>query len=117
MRTPHGPGFEQRRGIGGANLRQRAIDALDAQQHFIAANPGLVAHLPEATLKDLTEGQVLRQAYRAFWKRDLVSAQKLFRHAAARGSFGLRDLRHVATALLPLTLYRGLAQWADRKPA
>jgi glycosyltransferase involved in cell wall biosynthesis len=96
---------------------RQVLDALDAQLHFIRANPGLVAHLPAATLKDLTEGQVLRQAYRAFWKRDLVSAQKLFRHTAARGSFGLGDLRHVATALLPLPLYRGLTQIADRRPA
>ncbi len=68
-------------------------------------------------MKDLTEGQVLRQAYRAFWKRDLASAQKLFRHAAAHGSFGARDLRHVASALLPLPLYRGITRLAERRPA
>lgn len=96
---------------------RQVLDALDAQQQFIRANPELVAHIPAATLKDLTEGQVLRQAYRAFWKRDLVSAQKLFRHAAARGSYGMRDLRHVGTALLPLPLYRGITRLADRKPA
>lgn len=96
---------------------RQVLDALDAQQAFIRANPGLVAHLPAKTLRDLTEGQVLRQAYRAFWKRDMVSAQKLFRHTAARGSFSLRDLRHVVSALLPLPLYRGLTQLADRKPA
>jgi GT2 family glycosyltransferase len=96
---------------------RQVLDALEAQQRFISVNPGLVAHLPMKRLRELTEGQVLRQAYRAFWKRDLVSAQKLFRHAAARGSFGLRDLRHVLSALLPLPLYRGLAQLADRKAA
>ena len=96
---------------------RQVLDALDAQQAFIRANPELVAHLGAAKLNDLTEGQVLRQAYRAFWKRDLVSAQRLFRHAAARGSFGLRDLRHVAGALLPLPLYRGLTRLSDRTPA
>jgi GT2 family glycosyltransferase len=96
---------------------RQVLDALDAQEHFIQANPNLVAHIPSDVLKDLTEGQVLRQAYRAFWKRDLVSAQKLFRHAAARRSFGLRDLRHVATALLPLPLYQGLTRIADRNAA
>ena len=70
------------------------------------------------TVQDSYESDsYLRQAYRAFWKRDLVSAQKLFRHAAARGSFGLHDLRHVATALLPLPLYRGLTQLVDKIPA
>jgi len=95
---------------------RQVLDALDAQQAFIGTHPGLVAHLSPARLKDLTEGQILRQAYRAFWKRDLVSAQKLFRHAAARGTFGLRDIRHVASALLPLPLYRGLTWLADRTP-
>lgn len=96
---------------------RQVLDALDAQQQFIHTNPDLVAHIPVAKLKDLTEGQVLRQAYRAFWKRDLVSAQKLFRHAASRGSFGVRDVRHVATALLPMSLYRSITQLVDRKPA
>jgi len=96
---------------------RQVLDALDAQQHFIRAHPDLVAHLGRERMRDLTEGQVLRQAYRAFWKRDLVSAQKLFRHAAASGSFGARDLRHVATALLPMPLYRGLTRLVDRNPA
>lgn len=119
VRVPEVLAFYRWHGAGqvSAVKWRQVLDALDAQQHFIRANPDLVAHLPAATLADLTEGQVLRQAYRAFWKRDLVSAQKLFRHAAARGSFGLADLRHVATALLPLRLYRGLTQLADRRPA
>lgn len=96
---------------------RQVLDALDAQERFIRENAELVGHLPRGLLRDMTEGQVLRQAYRAFWKRDLVSAQKLFRHAAAHGSYGLRDLRHIATALLPLSWYRGLTQLADRKTA
>lgn len=93
---------------------RQVLDALDAQQQFIRDHRELVAHLDARALRDLTEGQVLRQAYRAFWKRDLVSAQKLFRHAAGRGAFGLRDLSHVASALLPLPIYRGLTSMADR---
>jgi glycosyltransferase involved in cell wall biosynthesis len=94
---------------------RQVLDAAEAQQAFICQNPELVAHIPKETLRDLTEGQVLRQAYRAFWKRDLVSAQKLFRHAAARGAFGVSDLRHVVSALLPMPIYRGIAKMADRK--
>lgn len=95
---------------------RQVLDALDAQQRFIREHPRLVAHLPARRLKDLTEGQVVRQAYRAFWKRDLVSAQKLFRHAATHRAFGMRDLGHVASALLPMALYRGLTRLADRRP-
>jgi len=93
---------------------RQVLDALTAQKDFIAANPELVRHLSTATLRDLTEGQVLRQAYRAFWKRDLASAQKLFRHAASRLSFSLKDVRHIGTALLPFPLYRWIVRLTDR---
>ncbi len=92
---------------------RQVLDALDAQEHFLRQHRPLVAHLSAERLFDLTEGQVLRQAYRAFWRRDLVSAQKLFRHAAARRSFRLRDLRHILSALLPLPLYQVLVQRID----
>lgn len=94
---------------------RQVLDALEAQRAFIRDNPALVAHLPTARLKDLTEGQVLRQAYRAFWKRDLESAQRLFRHVASKGAFRLRDVVHVASALLPMGAYRGLIGVADRR--
>lgn len=96
---------------------RQVLDALDAQQDFIRHNPGLVAHLPAEKLRDLTEGQVLRQAYRAFWKRDLVSARKLFRHAAAKGTYRMSDLRHVLSAFLPMPVYRGLIKLTGRKQA
>jgi len=96
---------------------RQVLDALDAQREFIRHNPELVAHLPAARLRELTEGQVLRLAYRAFWRRDLISAQKLFRHVAARGAYRLPDVAHVASALLPMALYRGLVHLADRRHA
>lgn len=94
---------------------RQTLDALVAQQDFIRNNPHLVAHLAAERLRDLTEGQVLRQAYRAFWERDLVSAQKLFRHAARTGTYHVGDLRHVVSALLPMPLYRRLVTVADAR--
>jgi GT2 family glycosyltransferase len=91
---------------------RQVLDALAAQQNFIRSNPHRVAHLAAAKLHDLTEGQVLRQAYRAFWKRDLVSAQKLFRHAAAARTYRRGDLPHIACALLPLSVYRWIVKLA-----
>jgi GT2 family glycosyltransferase len=96
---------------------RQVLDALDAQQQFIRNNPELVAHLAAERLQDLTEGQVLRQAYRAFWKRDLESAQKLFRHVARHGSCAMRDAVHVVSALLPPRVYRGLVNLVDRRAA
>jgi glycosyltransferase involved in cell wall biosynthesis len=94
---------------------RQVLDALEAQQAFIRDNPGLVAHLPAGRLRDLTEGQVLRRAYQALWKRDLVSAQKLFRYVARSNAYGLRDVGHIMSALLPLPLYRGLLSLWDRR--
>lgn len=93
---------------------RQVLDALDAQRAFIRNNPDLVAHLSAERLLDVTEGQVLRQAYRAFWKRDLVSAQHLFRHSAAARSFHPKDLPYIAGALLPVKLFAGLVKLADR---
>jgi len=95
---------------------RQVLDAHTAQKDFIKSNPDLVAHLPAERLHDLTDGQVLRQAYRAFWKRDLLSAHKLFRHAWSSRAYKLRDLRHVLTArVLPLPLYRSLVEFIDHR--
>jgi glycosyltransferase involved in cell wall biosynthesis len=93
---------------------RQVLDALAVQREFVRANPDLVAHLPPSRLHELTEGQVLKQAYRALWKRDLPSAHKLFRHVAAARSFGPGEWRHVLSALLPFPAYRWLVQRVDR---
>lgn len=93
---------------------RQVMDALTVQQDFVRANPQLVAHLSGQRVRELTEGRVLQQAYRALWKRDLQSAHKLFRHVALARSFGLKELRHVASALMPFAAYRWLVHRADR---
>lgn len=93
---------------------RQVLDALAAQTDFIERNPELVRHLSGDSLHDLTEGQVLRQAYRAVWRRDLASAHKLFRHVAGARSFRSGDLRHVAAAMLPMPLYRRMVNLMDR---
>ncbi len=92
---------------------RQVLDALDAQRGFIRDHPDLVAHLSRERLQDLTEGQVLRQAYRAVWKRDLTSSQHLFRHVARARSFKWRDIPHVASACLPSSLYARLIALRD----
>ena len=94
---------------------RQVLDALEAQKSFIRNNPRLVAHLPTERLRELTEGQVLKEAYRAFWNRDLPSAQKLFRHCAAGRNFAATDLRHIVFALLPLPMYVWLLDTFDRR--
>jgi glycosyltransferase involved in cell wall biosynthesis len=93
---------------------RQVLDALVARTDFIRENPQLVGHLSAEKLHALTEDQVLRQAYRAVWHRDLDSAHTLFRHVAAARSFGSCDLHHVAAAMLPMPLYRRLIKLLDR---
>lgn len=118
VRVPEVLAFYRWHGAGqvSAVKWRQVLDALEAQRHFIGGNPQLVAHLAPQRLYELTEGQVLRQAYRAFWKRDLVSSQKLFRHAAGARACRLKDLRHIACALLPMPLYRWVVRLGDGEP-
>jgi glycosyltransferase involved in cell wall biosynthesis len=94
---------------------RQVLDALAVQQDFIRANPTLVTHLSDQRIRELTEGRVVQQAYRALWKRDIQSAHKLFRHVALARSCGLKELPYVASALLPFGTYRWLVGLADRK--
>jgi glycosyltransferase involved in cell wall biosynthesis len=117
VRVPEVLAFYRWHGAGqvSAVKWRQVLDALDAQQDFIRRNSELVAHLPARRIADLTEGQVMKQAYRAVWKRDLVSAQKLFRHAARAGSWRVADLRHVVAALLPMPAYRWIVRMSARE--
>ena len=94
---------------------RQVLDALAVQKDFIHGNRNLVAHLPAPRLRELTERRVLDQAYRALWKRDIVSAHKLFRHSALAGALEFSELPHVLSSLLPLPIFRWLVGLADRR--
>lgn len=119
VRVPEVLAFYRWHGAGqvSAVKWRQVLDALEAQRSFISSHPELIAHLPRQRLRDLTDGQVLRQAYRAVWKRDLASAQQLFRHAARARSFSWRDLPHVVCACLPAPVYARLIALRDNGEA
>jgi len=93
---------------------RQVLDALDAQRAFIRANPELVQHLSAEQIHEFTEGRVKQLAYRALWKRDLVSSHRLFRHVARARSFGVKEFPYVASALLPFRAYRWLVDLTER---
>jgi glycosyltransferase involved in cell wall biosynthesis len=94
---------------------RQVIDAWQVRQDFARSHPDLVAHLAPAILRELLDGSLLRSAYAAYWKRDLVSAQRLFREAARRGCWRVRDAKFVLPSLLPSALYRRLIAVADNR--
>jgi glycosyltransferase involved in cell wall biosynthesis len=94
---------------------RQVMEALQVRRDFVRNHPELVSQLPPATLRELLDGSLLRSAYAAYWKRDLVSAQRLFREAARRGAWHVRDAKFVLASLLPGALYRRLIAAADNR--
>jgi glycosyltransferase involved in cell wall biosynthesis len=97
---------------------KQVLDALAARENFIGRYPEQVAHLGKDTLYDFTFGALLREAYRAFWNRRLVDAQKLFRQVLYNGCWKSKDAKYILLALLPGSLLKLLLLVVDRsKPA
>lgn len=94
---------------------RQVLDAVQVRRDFVAAHPDCVAHLPPRRLHELTQGQLLRMAYRAYWDRQLPTAQRLLREAHAAGLCGWRDLPYVWLAKLPLGAFSAIVGWRDRR--
>lgn len=93
---------------------QQVLNALQVKTDFIAHHTDLVGHIPAQELHELTNGYVLKQAYTAFWKRDLVSAQKLFRASWRYGINNFSDAKYVLLSFLPAFFFQTLIRFADR---
>jgi len=76
-------------------------------------HPELVAGLDHNELRSLIDGGLLRRGYDNYWRRDLVSARRIFRLALRTGSWQLKDLQYLFPALLPEKLYIALIGLAD----
>lgn len=105
----HGPNQ-----ISATSWRQ-VLDARRVRHDFIAHHPERVRHMTAQRIKELTNATVLTAAYKAFWRRDLLSAQRLFRHALRHGYWRGSDARHVVAAMLPMALYKRVVAAADRQ--
>jgi glycosyltransferase involved in cell wall biosynthesis len=93
---------------------RQVLDAIQVRKDFVSKYPKLVEHLAPETLHDLVDGQLLREAYRVYWKRDLPSAQKLFRAAFASRAWHTRDLKYLLPAILPSRIFQGLVGLTDK---
>lgn len=89
---------------------RQVLDAVRVRRDFVNRFPALIDHLSREDLTGLVDGQLLQEAYRAFWKRDLANAQKLFRAALASGVWQANDLKYMISSLLPARLFRGLVE-------
>jgi glycosyltransferase involved in cell wall biosynthesis len=93
---------------------KQVLNALQVRRDFVAHHPERVAHLSESKVLELTDGYLLREAYSAYWQRNLSDAQKLFRRAFIQGLWKAGDLKYLLPALLPGALFQWLVSTADR---
>lgn len=93
---------------------KQVLDALQVKRDFVAQHPDRVAHLPENKVIELSDGFLLREAYRAYWQRNLIDAQKLFHRAFMQGLWKAGDLKYLLPALLPANWFQWLVAKADQ---
>lgn len=93
---------------------RQVLDAVQVRRDFVSSHPELVKHLSPEALNDLVDGQLIKEAYRVYWKRDLSNAQKLFRAALASRAWHTRDLKYLLPAMLPSRIFQGLVGLTDK---
>ncbi len=93
---------------------KQVLDALQVRHDFVKHYPERVAHLSKDKVIELSDGFLLREAYRAYWQRNLTDAQKLFRRAFLKGYWKVGDLKYIFPALLSEGAFTYLVRTADR---
>lgn len=93
---------------------RQVLDALQVRRDFVTHHPDQVAHLSRDKVIELSDGFLLREAYRAYWQRNLLDAQILFRHAFFKRYWKTGDLKYLLPSLLPALLFQTLVRTSDR---
>ena len=94
---------------------KQVLDSWKVRTDFVSKHPDLIAHIPTKNIKDLVDGYLKRQAYDAFWKRDLASAQQLFRAMWRHGNWSGKDLKYLFISMFPAPFFRGMVGILDHK--
>ena len=95
---------------------RQARNVWGVKKKFVSDHPELVAGISSHRLRELVDGALLKRAYRAYWHRDLKSAQRIFRMAFPTRCWKLKDLRYMLPALmLPEAVYIRLIGAADKR--
>lgn len=92
---------------------RQAQNSWHVKRKFLAANPQVAAQLGPARVRELVDGALLKRGYDAYWRRDLVSAQHIFRMVLRTGGWAARDLKYLLPALMPAPLYGRLLRARD----
>ena len=95
------------------NRGRAALHLLEAQQAYLARNPDFAVQLGRLRLRDLLYGNLLKQGYETYWKRDLPAARTIFRRAMRSGYGRARDWLYMLPALLPMPIHKSLLKLLD----
>ena len=96
---------------------RQAQNTWTVKKTFVRDCPDLVSDLGEEKLRTLIDGGLLQRGYDNYWRRDLISARRIFRTVLRTGGWGAKDLRYLLPALLPEKPYLALIGLTDRNKA
>lgn len=85
------------------------------KRRFVRTYPQCVSHFSRRKLRQLLHGALLRRGYEAYWRRELVSAQRIFRLVLGVAYWRPKDLKYLLPALLPRPMYQALVQSLDHR--
>ena len=93
---------------------RQVIDAWKVRRDYVKNHPDMLTDIPASEIDELVNGNILLNAYRAYWRRDIDTAVTLFRKSLMVGHWGLKDLKYITLALLPKKLLENLLQLSNR---
>lgn len=109
--------FYRHHGSGQITSQQwrQACNSWRVKRKFLREHPHAVARLGAKRIRELVDGGLLKRGYDAYWRRDLVSAQRIFRAAIMTRGWRVGDLKYLLPALLPAALYGRLLRANDKR--
>jgi len=116
VRVPEVLAFYRFHGSGQITSKEwiQARNVWLVKKKFLRDHPETLSRLTKKHVRELVDGGLAARAYRAYWRRDLVSAQKMFRMLLRVGYWRMKDLKYVLPALLPEGAYRRLISLSDQ---
>ena len=94
---------------------RQVLDSWRVRRDFIHNHPGCIKHINKTTSRRLRHQFLYQKAFEAYWQRDLISAQKLFRVLLWSGFWKPGELKYLLPSLLPGKIYNSLLQKADTR--
>ena len=115
VRVPEVLAFYRRYPRGDAHIPRwrQVFDAIAVREDFVRRHPAQVAHLGRAERDARVYGSLLPEAYRCHWRRDTDSARRLFRRAARKAEWRVRDAKYILASFLPASVFDSLIRFVD----